>query len=217
MDIHRTSLTLLDLSNSLTFPLPFNNLYFSLTTLVQPPSLAQLQTCQSFKAEYMCTIQHLQHSLPPVISVVQEGCVKSTIRSTPSWYDHPRHDTVFVALDDSLPGMEGMVVARVQLFFSFNYKRVDYACAYVNWLVHDDDEPDSDTGLWMVSLEEHHGKPTSQVIDVKTIARAAHLIPVFGSSSIPPEVHYYNSLDSYKSFFVNSFIDHHAYEFVKDG
>ena len=69
----------------------------------------------------------------------------------------------------------------------------------------------------MVSLEEHHGKPTSQVIDVKTIARAAHLIPVFGSSSIPAEVHYYNSLDSYKSFFVNSFIDHHAYEFVKDG
>jgi hypothetical protein len=78
--------------------------------------------------------------------------------------------------------MEGMVIARVQLFFSFNYKRVDYACAYINWLVRDNDKPDHDTGLWTVSLEEEHcGVPTSQVIDVRTIARATHLIPVYGS------------------------------------
>ena len=39
------------------------------------------------------------------------GMRQERIRSTPSWYDHPRHDTVFVVLDDNLPGMEGMVVA----------------------------------------------------------------------------------------------------------
>jgi hypothetical protein len=130
------------------------------------------------------------------------------IHSTPSWYDRPRCDTVFVVLDESLPGVEGMVIAQVQLFFSFNYKRVDYACAYVNWLVRDDDKPDHDTGLWTVSLEEEHcGVLTSQVIDVRTIARAAHLIPVYGSDSISPDIQYYNSLDGYKSFFVNSFVD----------
>jgi hypothetical protein len=138
------------------------------------------------------------------------------IHSATSWHDHLRHDTMFVALDDDLPGMKGMVIARVCIFFSFNYKKTNYSCTFVNWLVRDDDEPDLDTGMWTVSQEMHCGKPTSQVINVKTIARAAHLLPVFGSEQVPPtnEVQYYNSLDRYKSFFVNSFIDHHAHEFL---
>ncbi|KAI9430281.1 hypothetical protein H4582DRAFT_2113894 [Lactarius indigo] len=94
------------------------------------------------------------------------GMCQERIRSMTSWYGHPRHDTVFVVLDEDLPGMEGMVIAQVQLFFSFRYKRVDYARAYVNWLVRDDDKPDLDTGMWTVSLEMHHRKPASQVIDV---------------------------------------------------
>lgn len=138
------------------------------------------------------------------------------IRSVPSWHDHPRHNTVFVTLDEDLPGMKGMVIARVRLFFSFKYKNINYSCAFVNWLVRDDDKPDPDTGMWTVSPEMHRGKPTSQVIDVKTIACAAHLLPVFGSELVPPasKVQYYNSLDRYKSFFVNSFVDHHTHEFL---
>ncbi|KAI9439702.1 hypothetical protein H4582DRAFT_1812628 [Lactarius indigo] len=144
------------------------------------------------------------------------GMRQERICSTTSWYGHPRHDTVFVVLDEDLPGMEGMVIARVQLFFSFRYKQVDYACAYVNWLVRDDDKPDLDTGMWTVSLEMHHGKPASQVIDVRTIARAAHLLPVYGRDSVLSETQYYNSLDRYESFYVNPFIDHHAYELLTD-
>lgn len=144
------------------------------------------------------------------------GMRQERIRSIPSWYDHPRHDTVFVVLDDSLPGMEGMVIARVLLFFSFHYKRVDYSCAFVNWLVRSEDEPDCDTGMWIVALEKYHGKLASQVIDVRTIARAAHLIPIYGSDPIPPEVQYHNSLDKYQSFFINSFVDHHTFEFLTD-
>ena len=144
------------------------------------------------------------------------GMRQEHIRSTASWYDHPCHDTVFVVLDDNLPGMEGMVIARVQLFFSFKYKRAEYACAYVNWLVRNDDKPDPDTGMWTVSQEERCGKPTSQVIDVRTIAHAAHLLPIYGSDAVPSDVQYYNSLDRYKLFFVNSFVDHHAHEFLTD-
>ncbi|KAI9450796.1 hypothetical protein BJY52DRAFT_1125681 [Lactarius psammicola] len=144
------------------------------------------------------------------------GMLQERIRSTPSWYDHPRRDTVYVVLDDTLPGMEGMVIARVYLFFSFQYKRVDYACAFVNWLVRNDDEPDLDTGMWTVSLEEHHRKPVSQVIDVRTIARAAHLLPIFGSDPVPPDIQYYDSLDRFRSFFVNAFVDHHAHAFLTD-
>ena len=142
------------------------------------------------------------------------GMYQERIRSTPLWYDRPRRDTVFVVLDDSLPGMEGMVIARVLLLFSFNYRRVDHTCAFVNWFVRDDDEADLDTGMWTVSLEKQNGKPTSQVIDVRTIARAAHLLPIFGSEPVPMDVQYYNSLDIDQPFFVNTYVDHHAHEFL---
>lgn len=145
-----------------------------------------------------------------------EGMRQERIHSVPSWYKHPRRDTVFVVLDDNLPGMEGMVIARVLLFFSFHYKRVDYSCAYVNWFVRNDDEPDHDTGMWTVSLEKRHGKPVSQVINVKTIARAAHLIPIYGTAPVSSNLTFHNSLDSYQSFYINSFVDHHAYEFLTD-
>lgn len=138
------------------------------------------------------------------------------IRSTPSWYDHPRHDTVFVVLDDTLPGMEGMVIARVQLFFSFEYRGVDHHCALVNWLVREDDDPDPDTRMWVVSPEKRNGELTTQVVDVKTIVRAAHLIPVFGQDTVPSDVQHYNSLDRYQSFFVNKYADHHSHELLTD-
>ena len=152
--------------------------------LIDHPGSATIPSSVSDLPEFQGRI-HVHHSALATFFAPSDLCGaggmhQEHIHSTPFWYDHPCHDTDFVALDDSLPGMEGMVVAKVQFFFSFNYRQADYACAYVNWLVHDDDDPDSDTGLRMVSLKEHHGKPTSQVIDVKTIACAAHLIPVFG-------------------------------------
>jgi hypothetical protein len=43
---------------------------------------------------------------------------RELIRATPSWKgDAARHDTVFVVLDETMPGMQGMVLARV-LFFT---------------------------------------------------------------------------------------------------
>ncbi|KAF8256945.1 hypothetical protein EI94DRAFT_1635809 [Lactarius quietus] len=86
----------------------------------------------------------------------------------------------------------------------------------VNWLVRDDDKPEPDTGLWTVSLEECHGVLTSDIIDMRSITHATHLIPVFGSDPIPPKIQYSNALDNYKTFFVNSFVNHHAYKFVTD-
>ena len=68
------------------------------------------------------------------------------IRSTPYFFGHPCCDTVFIVTDDSQPGMEGMEIGRVQLFFSFQYQRKDYSCALINWFVHGD-ECDPDTGM----------------------------------------------------------------------
>jgi hypothetical protein len=144
------------------------------------------------------------------------GMHQEQIRSTPSWYDHPHHDTIFFILDDTLSSMKGMVIARVQLLFSFNYRGVDQHCALVNWLVRKDNKPDPDTGMWIVSLEKRNGVPTTQVIDVKTIVRAAHLLPVFGQDMVPSDVSHYNSLDRYQSFFVNKYTDHHSHELLTD-
>jgi hypothetical protein len=144
------------------------------------------------------------------------GMQQERIHSVPSWYDHPHRNTVFVVLDDSLPGFEDLVIACILLFFSFHYKQVHYSCAYVNWFVCSDNECDHDTCMWNVSLEKHCGKLTSQVIDMRTIARTTHLIPVYGSGPVPPEVNYHNSLDMYQSFFVNAFADHHSFEFLSD-
>jgi hypothetical protein len=88
------------------------------------------------------------------------GMLHERIRSNPSFHGHARHDTVFVVVDENRPGMQGMVIARVLLFFSFNYRRRDYGCAFVNWFVTGEDEPDEDTGMWAVELDRNlRGRP----------------------------------------------------------
>lgn len=140
---------------------------------------------------------------------------RERIRSTPAFHGHPRRNTAFVVLDEEKPGMEGMAIARILLFFSFQYRHRDYSCAYVNWYV-----PvgrDRDTGMWIVKLDYNsRGRPIYQVIDVDAIARGAHLLPVYGSQRVPEDFSHHDSLDSFRSFFVNHFIDHHAHEFLVD-
>ena len=142
------------------------------------------------------------------------GLHRERIRSTPSFHGHERRDTVFVVLDESKRGMAGMEIGRVLLFFSFSYRRKLFSCALINWFVHDE-EPDRDTGMWTVQLEhDRRGLPTVEVIDIDTIARGAHLLPVYGSSRVPEDFSHHDALDSFNSFFVNHFVDHHAHEFI---
>ena len=98
------------------------------------------------------------------------GLRRELIRSTPSFHGHEQRDTVFVVPDDFQKGMEGMEIGRILLFFSFSYRRQTYSCALINWYVHND-EPDHDTGMWPVQLEQDaQGHPTVDVIDIDTIA-----------------------------------------------
>jgi hypothetical protein len=97
------------------------------------------------------------------------GLHRELIRSTPLFYGHERWDTVFVVLNDSKGGMEGMEIRHILLFFSFCYRRQDFSCALINWLVHE--EPDPDMGMVTVRLEcDRSGQPTVKVIDLDTIA-----------------------------------------------
>ncbi|KAH9019934.1 hypothetical protein EDB83DRAFT_2568069 [Lactarius deliciosus] len=80
------------------------------------------------------------------------GLRRERIRSTPHFFGHPCRDTVFVVVDDSQVGMEGMEIGR------------NFSCTLINWFVHTDGR-DPDTGMWVMKQElDRHGQPTLEVI-----------------------------------------------------
>ena len=146
------------------------------------------------------------------------GMYREVIRSTPFWprgdFPGPRRDCVFVDMGDSGEvGVKGLLVARVYLFFRFAYDNADYECALVRWYL-TSDEPDPSTGLWIVQPEStRRGMRNMSVIHIDSVVRGAHLLPRFPSDvPVYREVNYMNVLDVYTSFYINKFIDHHAFE-----
>lgn len=139
---------------------------------------------------------------------------RETIRSTPSWRGQgERRDCVFVAIDESAEGFRALAALRVKLFFSFHYQGTDFPCALVEWFSPAFDGPHPDTGMWVVRPDaDEEGLRDTTVIHIDTIFRLAHLIPVYGDSTIPPDFHFSYSLDVFNAFFVNKYIDHHSHE-----
>ncbi|OAX31653.1 hypothetical protein K503DRAFT_727701 [Rhizopogon vinicolor AM-OR11-026] len=142
------------------------------------------------------------------------GMRRERIRATPSWRrGPPRNDCVFVSVDNTIDGINGMDIARVLCFFSFSFQNIVWPCAVVHWYKRIGSQPDEDTGMWMVhpSMNDDHTREVS-IIHVDSIFRAAHLVPMFGNSFIPAHVDLHNALDTYMGFYVNKFADHHAFE-----
>jgi len=148
------------------------------------------------------------------------GMYREVIRSTPEWTKGdvagPRRDCIFVDGGESnAPGMRGLLVARVYLFFRFSFANVEYPCALVHWYTTVGTEPDSSTGLWVVEPEYTHGHHyrSMSVIHLDSIVRGAHLLPRFPSNTqVHRDIDYTQTLDAYQSFYVNKHIDHHAFE-----
>lgn len=140
------------------------------------------------------------------------GMRRERIRSTPSWRGSgERRDCAFVVEDDTKPGMRGMVVVRVKLFFSFHYNGVYFPCALVEWF--DRVRYDDSTGMWIVCPGFTRGKRDTSVIHLDSLLRAAHLIPVYsGNQLLPLDFHYSYSLHAFRAYFVNKYIDHNANE-----
>ncbi|KAF8156943.1 hypothetical protein B0H34DRAFT_711270 [Crassisporium funariophilum] len=122
------------------------------------------------------------------------------IRYNPLWYGHSRRNTVFVVQDESQPGMQGMLIARVHLFFSFDDEdsQETVPCALVSWYLPASDDCDPDTGMWVVKPE------------------GAHLLPKYGVGFLPEFITHTNSLDEFDHYFINPYIDHHCHEFLSD-
>lgn len=150
------------------------------------------------------------------------GMYRQRIRCNPSWYGHPRQDTVFIVVDEDLPGMEGMLIARLHLLFSFKDYETEVEggdevqCALVSWFVPASSCRDPDTGMWMVKPEGTRRHRPIQVIPLKSIARGAHLLPKYGTGRLPDSITHVNALDMFQTYFVNPYIDHHCHEFLSE-
>lgn len=139
---------------------------------------------------------------------------RERIRSVPSWRGGPgRHDCVFLETDPDVKGMRGLDIARVRLFFSFKFRSKFYPCALIQWFSRMGNRPDDDTGMWVVRPDsDADGSPHLSVVHLDTILRAAHLIGIYGKNMLPKTLSFAQSLDLFRTYYVNKYIDHHSFE-----
>ncbi|KIL54090.1 hypothetical protein M378DRAFT_93157, partial [Amanita muscaria Koide BX008] len=128
------------------------------------------------------------------------------------------YDCVFIKINPSSPNTPNTLrylhVARVRAFFSFTYRDILYPCALIHDLEFVDNEPDEDTGMWII---RRPSCPRVRVVSLDTIYRATHLVPVYcGEAAVPKTQTADRSLDEYRFFYVNKFIDHHAFDIAHD-
>ena len=109
--------------------------------------------------------------------------------------------------------MEALNIAWVQAFFSFASQGITYPCALVHWFSRVGDEVDEDTGMWEVELDlEETGAPVTGIVHLDSVLQAAHLMGMCGEAFVPKTLTPDNSLDFFHSFYVNKFVDHHAFK-----
>ena len=112
--------------------------------------------------------------------------------------------------------MRGLDIARVHLFFSFEVADEVFSCALVHHFRKSFNDPDPDNGMWIVEPDfDGSGYRVMGVVHVDSMVRAAHLVPVFGGdAAVPREANFSHTLDIFTAFYVNKYIDYHAFETV---
>ncbi|KAG0701117.1 hypothetical protein DFH29DRAFT_1052229 [Suillus ampliporus] len=108
------------------------------------------------------------------------------IRSCPLWWNK------FSCYD-------WLEIARVRVFFSFNYAGTAYPCAVVRWFDVTGDSPDPEMGMWMYHTCGHHLSCCSP-------------IPIYGHHFVPLIITLHVSYDAFWAYYVNKYVDHHAFE-----
>ena len=93
------------------------------------------------------------------------------IHAVDSWRKGPPwNDCIFVEMDLNSPGILGLDIACVQLFFAFTHNNAKYSCTLVHWFSHMSESVDSSTGMWVVECEvTNDGRPITSVIHLNTI------------------------------------------------
>ena len=150
------------------------------------------------------------------------GMKRERIHAVKRWRNGPgRYDTMLINAahdnddDDSssAQGLLGLEVARARLFFSFTLDGVKYPCTLVHWFSRTGDTPSDVTGMYTVEPDIHNGQLIMTVIHLDTVFRSAHLLPVFYKHpALSKHQCYEHTLDLFSKFYINRYIDHHAFE-----
>jgi hypothetical protein len=151
-----------------------------------PSSQVSIDACPVFVGKISIFYSSSATFRAPSDSSGPSSMHREYIRATPSWRKgHPRYDCIFINTQPELAGMRGLGVARVFLFFfSFVHEDTYYPCALVQWFSVIGDEPDDETGFWMVEADVcDNGQPSLAIIHLDSIYRAAHLVPAYRSST----------------------------------
>jgi hypothetical protein len=175
-----------------------------------------LTSCPHFESEIAILHSATSTFYAPSDPSGVRGMRREVIRSTPCWRNKgPRRDCIFVERRAEIGGFRGLDVVRVLAFMSFVHDDVRFPCALVQWFSHVSQEPDELTGMWVVRTDQSpDGQPVISVIHTDSIFRGAHLIPVFGENIVSGQAQFSETLDKFSTFYVNRFIDHHAFEII---
>ncbi|KAF9780987.1 hypothetical protein BJ322DRAFT_1112381 [Thelephora terrestris] len=179
-----------------------------------------ISACPTFNAVQEISVFHSAkatfHALSNSSGV--EGYYRETIRSTSRWQTSgiivPRQDPVLLATGSDTAGVRGLEVARVQLLFSFMLEEELFECALVHEYCKSFTDPDPDNSLWIFEPDySDGGSRITSVIHLNSIVRAAHLSPVFKDNTpMPREINFSHTLDVFSAFYLNNYIDYHAFE-----
>jgi hypothetical protein len=143
------------------------------------------------------------------------GMRREHIRANPCWRKGPpRYDTIFLK-HSGLPSMHGMQVACVRLFFTITLDGIRHSCALVHMFKIRGTCPDPAMRMWVVEPAlRDHGEPVLTIVPLTKIICAAHLLPIFGADPVPKVITCSDTLNVFEAYYVNCYIDHHAFEIL---
>lgn len=179
-----------------------------------PPDLIPLDACPQYTGKVLVFPSAIATYRAPSDLSGSGGMRYERIRSVQSWRNGPpRQDCVFVEQNSNLHGFRGLFVGQVEAFIKLKHNQINYPCAIVSTFSPVADSPCPDTGMWIVErdLDENDDK-VMMGVHIDTIIRGAHLIGIAGESFIPNELDYSDSLNAFKTFYVNKYVDYHAHE-----
>ena len=131
-----------------------------------------------------------------------------------SWRNSPAcYDTVLINSNPDIDGAQGFEIACVLLFFAFWHHIKHYPCALIHWFSFVGLEPDQDTGLWIVEPSFDDGSsPFLVIFHIDSIYRAVHLLAAHQDAQfINHTLMMHSTLNVFKSFYINRYVDHHAF------
>ena len=134
------------------------------------------------------------------------------IHASPSWHKGAlKFDMIFVEIDPNMPGMLGIDIALKFTSFSPSSIMALTILALVDWFSHVGDQPDDDTGMWVIEQDyDIDHCQLSEVIHIDSIIRCLHLIGVYGPELVSTDIKFSDSLYTFPTHYVNKYADHHS-------